>query len=509
MNRKDGSRRGSGIFSRRRDERGAYAVLFSMLVVLLMALAAIGVDIASNVAAKQQLRDTVDIAAHAGAMALPASETKLQAVVDAMAKKADPDSSVTTDQWCVVAAQGTPAQPNYAQIPGTCKPPGSKPYPGTKCTSELCFIPCVPSTADSSIKCNTVRVADSKVVPYAFAPAIGYKQGDTGALVSVACKGSCGTETPNPLDIAVVADRTPSMGENLPALRSSIRSMMTTMDPSMHFLALGTIDAAAAKPTTASLLSNTSCPTSSTANHKARPDPGNWPTVSEMKKGWWMATQFSQTYSTKVGDNFVLEDRDRVSNAVKCMDFSTGPRGSHYRTHLAAPLRSAVQHLWDESATNLGTLSSAAKRPGDVRKVVIFETDGAPLEYNGNAGNLNVSSVDSVMGTYEPRSTNSGTACSNLKKVATAAKDKGTIIISVGFGAAATDYCGGEKISTVLADVATDSDSEGCDTADKRADENQDGDYFFCATTGAELAPIFVTAFGQLEKGVKFLKMPA
>ncbi|WP_104105894.1 vWA domain-containing protein [Nocardioides sp. 616] len=470
-----------------------------MLVVLLVALAAIGVDVASNVAAKQQLRDTVDIAAHAGALALPTTSANLQTVVDTVAKKADSETTVTADQWCVVASTGT--APNYAQIPGTCKPPGTKPYAGTKCTSELCFIPCVPSASDASIKCNTVRVADSKVVPYAFAPAIGFEQGDTGAVVAVACKGSCGTETPNPLDIVVVADRTPSMSANLADLRSSIRSMMTTMDPTMHFLALGTIDAAAAKPTTAALLSSTACPTSTTANHKPRTGSGSSPSDADMKKGWWMATRFSNTYSTKVGEVYALNDKDRVANAVKCL----GESSNYYKTHLAAPLRSAVQHLWD--ADDLETMSAAAKRPGDVRKVVIFETDGAPVESRTQTGNTVIDTID-TMGVNEPRSTTAAKACSNLKAVANAAKDKGTLIITVGFGDAATDNCGSERISTVLADVATDSDSAGCDTTSKRKTENEDGDYFFCATSGAELAPIFVTAFGQLEKGIQFLKMP-
>ncbi len=196
-----------------------------------------------------------------------------------------------------------------------------------------------------------------------------------------------------------------------------------------------------------------------------------------------------------------------MTNAVKCLDFSTGPSGSYYRTHLAAPLRSAVQHLYDETATNLRTLSVAANRPGVVKKVVIFETDGAPLESRTNTGNTNVSTVDS-MGVNEPRSTSAATACNNLKNVANAAKAKGTLIITVGFGDAATDSCGSTKISTVLADVATDSSTTGCDTATKRSDENKDGDYFFCAVTGAELAPIFATAFGQLNTGVKLIKLP-
>ncbi|GAA5135308.1 hypothetical protein GCM10023339_73150 [Alloalcanivorax gelatiniphagus] len=502
---------------RRRDEDGAIAVMAVFLSVVIFGAAAIAIDIGMLAMERQKLHDAVDSAAHAGAYAMPGDGASAIAAARSIAIANDPDlqwdftkQNPKIRLWCVVASTGG-ASPSVqtSQIPATCNP-GTAPfvtskYPDLRCNTKICKIPCAPSP---STKCNTVEVVAEKEVPYGFANIFGRSEGTTGSVASAACKGSCGEETPNPMDIVVVADRTPSMGSYLPSLRDSIRGMIPTMDPTMHLLALGTIDAAAAKPTTASLLPSTACPTSATANHKARTDPGGSPSVADMQKGWWMATQFSNTYSTKVGTTYVPNDRDRVTNAVKCMDFSTGSGGSYYRTHLAAPLRAAVQHLHDENATNLKALSAAAARPGVVRKVVIFETDGAPLESQSQTGNTNVSTVDTTMGTHEPRSTNATTACNNLKSVAAAAKQKGTLIITVGFGDAATASCGSTKISTVLADVATDSSTTGCDTAAKRDAENKDLDYFFCAVTGAELAPIFATAFGQLNTGVKLLKLP-
>lgn len=501
---------------RRRDEDGAFAIMAVFLSLIVFGMGAVAIDIGMLAMERQKLHDAVDSAAHAGAYAMPGDGASAINAARSIAIANDSDLAWDFTQqnpkirlWCVVASTGTTATVQTSQIPSTCNP-GTGPYTTAKyadlrCNSKICKIPCAPS---ASTKCNTVEVVAEKEVPYGFANIFGESEGTTGSVASAACKGSCGEETPNPMDIVVVADRTPSMGSYLPSLRDSIRAMLPTMDPTMHLLALGTIDAAAAKPTTASLLGSTACPTSATANHKARTDPGRSPTDSDMQRGWWMATQFSNTYSTKVGTAYVPNDRDRVTNAVKCMDFSTGPSGSYYRTHLAAPLRAAVQTLWDETATNLRTLSTAAARPGTVKKVVIFETDGAPLESRSQTGNYNVSTVDSAMGVNEPRSTTASTACSNLKKVAAAAKAKGTLIITVGFGDAATDNCGSEKISKVLADVATDSTTTGCDNATMRAEENADGDYFFCAVTGAELAPIFATAFGQLNTGVKLVKLP-
>ena len=44
-------------------------------------------------------------------------------------------------------------------------------------------------------------------------------------------------------------------------------------------------------------------------------------------------------------------------------------------------------------------------------------------------------------------------------------------------------------------------------TAEQTA-ENSDGDYFFCAATGTDMAPIFKTALSQATKGIKLIKLP-
>ncbi len=80
----------------------------------------------------------------------------------------------------------------------------------------ICAIPCVeptPNTATPKIACNTIRVYQGRDVPFTFARAGGIQKGNTGNVVSVACKGSCGTINPNPLDVAVIADRTLSMAQ--------------------------------------------------------------------------------------------------------------------------------------------------------------------------------------------------------------------------------------------------------------------------------------------------------
>lgn len=38
--------------------------------------------------------------------------------------------------------------------------------------------------------------------------------------------------------------------------------------------------------------------------------------------------------------------------------------------------------------------------------------------------------------------------------------------------------------------------------------ENSDGDYFFCAATGTDMASIFTTALSQVSKGIKLVRIP-
>ena len=52
------------------------------------------------------------------------------------------------------------------------------------------------------------------------------------------------------------------------------------------------------------------------------------------------------------------------------------------------------------------------------------------------------------------------------------------------------------------------SSNNGCSTTALQAAENSDGDYFFCAASGDNMAPIFKTALGQVSKGVKLLNLP-
>jgi len=53
--------------------------------------------------------------------------------------------------------------------------------------------------------------------------------------------------------------------------------------------------------------------------------------------------------------------------------------------------------------------------------------------------------------------------------------------------------------------VPSAADSDCSDTTEQSL-ENADGDFFFCAASGTDMAPIFRTALSQASKGIKLIK---
>ena len=168
------------------------------------------------------------------------------------------------------------------QIPATCNP-GTAPYTvGRELQVDRAQDHLQPgpvrdpvrgadarTTRTPKIACNTIRVYQGRDVPFAFAPAGGIAKGGTGNLISVACKGSCGTIAPNPMDVAVVADRTGSMSTtDVGDMVAGIQGMLKEMTPSQQYVALGTIGRAGDRAPPASRPSCTPGP----ARYPARPD---------------------------------------------------------------------------------------------------------------------------------------------------------------------------------------------------------------------------------------------
>jgi Flp pilus assembly protein TadG len=612
---------------RRRDEVGAVAILVAVMALLLCMFAAYAIDIGLQVNRKHQLNDTLDAAAQAGAFALPGSTVIAKTEALAFATAHDPTETGSlapnVDFWCITASTGSvaPYAVDTTQIPATCNP-GTSPYPvgenynstgrKTSCSKILCAIPCVEpvnNTASPRIACNTIRVFQGRDVPFTFANAGGIAKGSTGNVISVACKGSCGTVAPNPMDVVVVADRTGSMSSgDLSAMKLGINSMLSKLTPSQQYVAFGAIGRSSVAST----------PTSEPSGSCAGPS-------SSPSSGAWIPVPFSKNYlngTTPDGNSALVK-------AVNCLNSSNQ---SSTGTSLAAPMKAASRYLLGISPNNLSSLVPARDAP--ITKVLIFETDGEPNEEGPTGGTASLSDPSDLFSNnksysvgapvpsppvssgpttpYPTKQRTTGTgsnkktwtdtyrtttvtttrtstasqnggqnACANLNAVAANAKQAGILVITIAYNLGGNAYCGASNqkpalpaavttdsapvvtlvepsaaqtfvngkpalkasytgnatvhqridrtvdrtiwgaaapdtlvrntlagaASPTASGVASDADNACSPGADQTA-ENSDGDYFFCAATGTDMASIFTTALSQVSKGIKLLKLP-
>jgi Flp pilus assembly protein TadG len=462
--------------SRACRERGAAAVVFALLLPVLFGAMALALDFGRWASERQHLSNALDAAALAGAASLPNDPIAARNAAVAFAQANDPEADPAVHFWCVVASTGAANTVASGQIPSVCNP-GT--VAGAKCNENLCAIPCIPG---DGLACNTITVTDDKVVPFSFAPAIGVDTGNTGSLASDACKGSCGAQTPNPVDVALVADRTASMsGEDPSQMVTGIQSTLQTMSKEQQYVALGTIHRSSSSPA--------GCVTA--------------PSASETD-GPWIPVPFSNDYTqhpVSPGATPPLNNGSGLVRGLDCLSASSGG------THLASPMKAAARYVLGLTPNNLGTLPD---RSVPARKAIIFETNGQPDEkFNEGSASLNTSG--------DIGSTDGATACNNLLQVASNAKAQDVLIVTVALGEANTAQCaaGGAHVRHVLAAAASpdaggnpsDADND-CSTPAWRAAENSDGDYFFCAASGTELGPIFVSAVNAISANSSLIRIP-
>jgi Flp pilus assembly protein TadG len=456
-------------------DRGASTVIVALLLPVLLGAAALAIDLSMLTLQRQNLTNALDSAAQAAAYSLPSDPTGARNVALAFAAANDPEANPTVTFWCIVASTGSTKTVRSGEIPGTCNP-GT--ISGARCNTSICAIPC---TAGSGHTCNAINVQDDKDVAFSFAPAIGINNGNTGSVSSTACKGSCGAAPPNPMDVVVVADRTGSMSAaDRDLMVSAIKSTLQTMTKEQQYVALGTIHRSS--PTAA-------CVTAPSASATT---------------GSWVPVPFSNDYilaAANPGQTPALNTNSTLIKGLNCLGSSSGG------TYLASPLKAAARYVLGLSSNNLSTLPT---RPTVARKAIIFETDGEPNE-------ANITGSTDLDTTTDIGTTNGATACTNFAQVATNAKARGILSITVAFGSATTARCttSGTFVRTVLAAAASpdalgqasDADND-CSTPALRTTENADGDFFYCAATGSELGSIFVSAINQLNSRTRLLSLP-
>lgn len=548
--------------------RGASAIVLGLSLTLMMAAAAFGFDIAKLYYERQMVRNAVDAAAQVGAAQLPtdgtaASRNALIDDVRQMVNRNYPAIPVTGTSaaivqfYCMVANTSGSASvrsPDTTQFniyncnPGTNYAPAA-----VKCSASFCAVPC----DDPSDRCNSIMVQVTRRVDFMFAPAINIPYGSTGAVSTVACNGECGGGArPNPLNVVVMADRTPSMNDtNAPAgsftgLKDGIKSMLQYMDADQQYVAFGAIHKSvshatlATPPASSDKLFTSMTPTSQISGYNSTscPNSGYHWVVSGSKcyrtmgnskfNGSWVPVGFTKDYNDKsdslphgsvtTTDLYRSVDQLTFSAATSYTDTYTNGVG----THLAASLKGAARYLLTsvDGDNYVPSLDPAGGLRRDLgvppRNVIVFETDGRPEEiFTSSAGNVNVTD-DSDIGAER----DGEQGCRNLVEVASQAKARGITILTIGFGNAAKFTCkkgttagtgslynsGSMYVRDVLAQVASPRDGVAaaagdCTTPAGRTEENADGDYFFCAANGSDLEGVFRTALNSFKDGTRYM----
>ncbi len=265
------------LHSRRDGDRqdGQIIVLFELCLVVILACAALVIDLGLLRNNKQILVNTLDSAALAGASTLPVdpavpghTATDAEKLIEANIKANFPSLKLGTDYHityrCLVGADPVTGVPLISRdVPAMCDPrpslgivaPALPPASAFTGAGPRRISACDPVThAD---KCNVVVIDGSETTPYSIAPVVGVPSGSTGTVVSAACNGSlCGQVIAAPVDLVIILDRTGSMSGNdssgnnkIASLKTAAKAVLGVYDPAKQRVALaltgpGTVDAA-------------------------------------------------------------------------------------------------------------------------------------------------------------------------------------------------------------------------------------------------------------------------
>jgi hypothetical protein len=428
---------------RLRDESGAVVVITALLLVVLMGSVAFAIDLARLRHERQVLQTAVDLGALAGSGKLPAQGVDEANEAIATARRialenAPQLAGATLDISfrCAVSDPEGNGGADSTDVQFACGPDGGGGWPdGWNSRRGRAFHACDPYIGE---KCNTIVLRASNIVNYFFAPVLGIDQGSTGSVAGASCKGFCGQPS-SPLDVAMVLDRSTSMTPaDMANLKNAALSVLDFYDPALQHVAL------VALPYTH--------PTNKCIANPIQ----NYPAVGRM----WQVTGLSSDYKS----GGTLNAGSEIVQRINCLQRATNltrvtPNGSGH-TDLGDPMATAHDIVVNDG------------RP-DVPDVIIFMTDGEANQPRFN----------------QP--------CDYLVDRALDAQDDavGVYVIAYGVAAARCTYdssgtYSGAFASTSSADAAS-GDSDDNSPGGCAADENTDGDFYFCESGSSDLEPVF------------------
>ena len=181
-------------------------------------------------------------------------------------------------------------------------------------------------------------------------------------------------------------------------------------------------------------------------------------------------TSDAQVVEAYRNNDGTLNTSSQLVRGIECVQ----PGHLYAGTDLATPMEFAWKYLRDYA------------RPG-VKTGIIFETDGTPQTSNYT--------------------------CAQATTAANAAKAAGVEVFTIGFsltssGGTSAPVCpdnSGRTALTQLASMATDSASTSTTQCD--ANENTDGDHFFCQPAGADLTAVFRSAALAFSTGIHLVQL--
>ena len=266
-------------------------VLFALSLVVILAFAAIVVDLGLLRNNRQRLVDTLDAGALAGGTLLPVDGSKptnvakLETLVNGTIAANFPGlatSAYKITYLCLIGADKN--GPLISRdIPAVCDPRPSlgitQNYPLTAAdiTALASHFTGAGPTRTSSCNpargdvCNSIQITGSETTPFSLGGVVGVNSGSTGTVVSVACNGPCGQSPVVPVDLVVILDRTGSMedinpsdphgpkltrGPKIQALQAAAEAILGVYDPAKQRVALALTGPGEVDPTGKPVIDN-------------------------------------------------------------------------------------------------------------------------------------------------------------------------------------------------------------------------------------------------------------